>query len=57
MDDHQQALNTLFLALLEPLTLTYPDSEEEFFFDVDTSGKGLGAVLLQHQSDELRVIW
>lgn len=56
MDNHQQALNTLFLALLEPLTLTYPDYEEEFVLDVDTSGKGLGAVLLQHQSDELRVI-
>lgn len=54
MDDHQQALNTLFLALLEPLT--YPDYEEEFVLDIDTSGKGLGAVLLQHQSDELRVI-
>ena len=56
MDDHQQALNTLFSALLEPPTLTYPDYEEEFVLHVDASGKGLGAVLLQHQNDELRVI-
>ena len=51
-DDHHQALNTLFLAKIEPAILAYSDYEKEFSLHVDVSGKGLGAISLQHQGDE-----
>lgn len=55
-DDHQQALNTLLLAIAEAAILAYPDYEKEFNLHIDVSCKGNRAVLLQHQGDKLRVI-
>ena len=55
-ENHQNALDSLLVSLIEPPILAYPDYNQEFILHVDASGKGLGAVLLQYQEDELRVI-
>ena len=55
-ETQQEALDQLFLYLLEPPILAYPDHNEEFILHVGASGKGLGASLLQYQEGDLRVI-
>ena len=49
-------MDQLLLYLVEPPTLAYPDNNKEFILHIDTSDKGLGAVLLQYQENDLRVI-
>ena len=46
----------LLLSLIEPPILGYPDYTLEFIIHVDASAKGLRAVLLQYQENELKVI-
>ena len=53
---HQDSLGQLLLSPVEPLILGYPDYNLEFILHVDASAKGLGAVLLQCQEKELKVI-
>ena len=53
---HQDSLDQLLLSLVKPPILGYPDYTLEFILHVDASTKALGAVLLQYQEDELKVI-
>ena len=55
-ETQQKALEQLLLCLVEPPILAYPDHNKEFKLHVDASGTGLGAVLLQYQEGNLRVI-
>ena len=52
----QEAFYQLLLCLVEPPVLACPDHSKEFLLLVNASGKGLGAVLLQYQEGDLRVI-
>ena len=52
----QKALEQLLSCPAEPPILAYPDHNKEFKLHVDASGTGLGAVLLQYQEGNLRVI-
>ena len=45
-ENHQNALDSLLVSLIEPPILAYPDYNQEFILHVDASGKGLGAELL-----------
>ena len=49
-------MDQLLLCLVEPPILAYPDNNKEFILHIDASDKGLGAVLLQYQENDLRVI-
>ena len=53
---HQDLLDQLLLSLLETLILVYPDYTLEFILHVDASAKRLGAVLLQYQENQLKVV-
>ena len=50
-DDHQTAFDILCLKLTEALVLAFPQFDKELTLETDTSMKGLGAVLSQHQAD------
>ena len=52
----QEALHQLLLCLIEPPILACPGHSKGFLLLVNASGKGLGAVLLQYQEGDLRVI-
>ena len=54
---HQDSLDQFLLSLIESPILGYPDYTLEFILNVDASAKGLGAVLLQYQENELKLIW
>ena len=54
---HQDSLDQFLLSLIEPPILGYPDYTLEFILNVDASAKWLGAVLLQYQENELKLIW
>ena len=45
-----------FSCFVEPAILAYSDHNKEFILHVDASGKRKGAVLLQYQEGDLRVI-
>ena len=44
---HQEAFNTIKDAICEEALLSYYDKDKPIFIEVDASGQGLGAVLLQ----------
>ena len=44
---HQEAFQTIKNAICQEALLSYYDKEKLLFIEVDTSGQGLGAVLLQ----------
>ena len=46
----------LLLSFTEPPILVYPDYDLQFILHIDASSKGLCAVLLQFQENQLRVI-
>ena len=46
-----EAFNRLKAACLQALILSFPDFSKPFLLETDASGKGLGAVLSQRQSD------
>ena len=46
-----EAFNHLKAACLQAPILAFPDLDQPFLLETDTSGKGLGAVLSQKQAD------
>ena len=46
-ETHQEAFNTIKDAICEEALLSYCDKDKPIFIEVDASGQGLGAVLLQ----------
>ena len=53
---HSKKYWTNFSCFVEPAILAYSDHNKEFILHVDASGKRKGAVLLQYQEGDLRVI-
>ena len=54
--EHQVVLEKLVDYLVNPPFLGYPDYSLPFILHTDASNKGLGAVLYQRKSSEMRVI-
>ena len=52
----QDLLDQLLLSLVKPPILGYPDYTLKFILHVDASAKELGALLLQYQENEVKVI-
>ena len=48
---HQESFNKLIQALTSVPVLAYPNYEKKFIIEMDTSLKGLGAILLQGEED------
>ena len=53
---HQQALETLIDVVTKPPILSYANFDADFFVHVDTSGKGLGAILYQQIDDKIETV-
>lgn len=51
-DECEKAFKCLKTALTQAPVLAYPHFDREFLLETDASGKGLGAVLSQHQDDQ-----
>ena len=54
--DHKESLDRPLLSLTEPPILAYRDYNLQLIFHTDTSSEGLGAVLLEYQENQLRII-
>ena len=55
-NQHQNALQTLILAITSPPLLSYLDFELLFTLHINASNKGLGAGLYQFQDNKMRIL-